>query len=94
MIKKFGVKEADLASKLFLTTAERKTVLKTLKLLGIKNVLQAQLAKAQRRIFKAVGKNDIAICKLTKLHDEKKKIEREKLAELDNVGVTKAMWTL
>lgn len=94
MIKAFGIKEAQAASKFATTPEARRTVLATMAMLGIKNTLNKNVHKTRCKVLKAVGKNDKVIIKLNKKYDKARQVEKEQSYQLDDLSFTSAEWTL
>lgn len=90
MIKEFGIKEAKEASKFAISDEQRKTVLATMAMMGLKNVISKQIVKAGN---KAVAKIGICKTKVKTLHRKldnvkgKESVQLDRLTEVSAIGI-------
>jgi hypothetical protein len=94
MIKKFGIKEAIASRKFAKTPEQKRTVLATMAMLGIKNCIAKQIKKGK---VKANAKLATADLKAVKLHKKLRKQGRvtfDQQTEIKYLNTVNSDWEL
>ncbi len=94
MITSFGVKQAEEASKFAVTAEQKKTVLATMAMLGIKNKIAQTVKKAKFKWLAKVAASDMRLRKLNKKYDKTNGVLTGQIEKLDIIRDTATAWTL
>lgn len=82
MIKAFGIEQAKLASKFAKTVEQKKTVLATMAMLGIKNTLAKKIAKGRT---KALNKIMVTTKKIKTIRAKLDKVAVKETEQVDRI---------
>ncbi len=94
MIMSFGVEQARQASKFAKTVEQKRTVLATMAMLGIKNKIAITVKKGRDKLLGKVARTDQKLDKLDKKYQKTTTVQTNQLNKLTDIRDISVEWTL